>query len=172
MDIVQTMGTVDVNGALETSELTEGFLAPDSVARLAERVARMAARLEAATFERDLSNCVQARLAESYQGLLDREDDVLQDALSQKERLEQELHALRQQLSQAEAGRQQLQNSQSQVWAELSAARQRLSHAEAERLRLSAYTDSLKHSLDTVLNSKAWRLAQSLLGVVGRRWKI
>jgi chromosome segregation ATPase len=166
MDAAQIVSMADKNGTLETREMITGFLAPasGSVARLAERVARAAARLEAATFERDLSYCVQARLAESYQRF--------QDALDQNERLEQELRALHHQLNQAEAVRQQLQNSQSQAWAELSATRQRLAQAEAERLRLSGYVNSLTHTLDTVLNSRVWRAAQSLLGMVGRRWKI
>jgi chromosome segregation ATPase len=185
MDVAQTTRITDDSGAPERSEPVEGFIIPDSdaTALLAERVARMAARLEAAVFERDLAYCVQARLAESYQQLLDQQGDVpqaeveqlqqqLSDALGEKERLERELRALRQQLSQTESGRQQLQNSQSQPWAELTAVRQQLALSEAEQSRLLVYADSLKYSLNLVLNSKIWRIAQSLLGLVGRRWKI
>jgi len=144
----------------------------NSASRLASRLAQLTVRLEEAIFERDLAQRVQARLEKEYrapgqhrwQGADASHDlDVVRQEKQQleqeKRRLEKELRQLRYSLAGLESER----SLHRRLEQELQSSRQ---HAAA----LQAQVENLNESMKTILNSRGWRLAQSMRRLFGRAW--
>lgn len=130
----------------------------DPAAQLAARAAHLEARLEEAIFERDLAQRVQERLEQEYRALAQNRSHAVTEA-----NLAHNLDVVRREKQHLE---QELQFAQQRADA-LESERLRL---ESEKLRLQAEIGNYDEYVQTLLNSRGWRLAQALRRLVGRTW--